>query len=94
MNNPQMSALANLLPLVFIFLIFYFILIRPQQKQQKDFKKMIEALKKNDQVVTIGGVHGTIVSVKETTFLIRVDDNTRLEIDKTAVTRLEKAASA
>lgn len=90
MNNPQMGLLANLFPLALIFLIFYFILIRPQQKQQQSFKKMVEDLKKNDQVVTIGGVHGTIVNTKEKTFIIRVDDNTRLEIDKSAVARVEK----
>ena len=93
MNNPQVGLLANLFPLALIFLIFYFILIRPQQKQQQDFKKMVEALKKNDQVITIGGVHGTIVNVKEKTFIIRVDDNTRLEIDKSAVARVEKQGS-
>lgn len=90
MNNPQMGLLANIFPLALIFLIFYFILIRPQQKQQQAFKKMVEDLKKNDQVVTIGGVHGTIVNTKEKTFIIRVDDNTRLEIDKSAVARVEK----
>ena len=86
------AGLANLLPLALIFFIFYFILIRPQQKQQKEFKQMVAALKKNDQIVTMGGVHGTIVNVKEKTFVVRVDENTRLEIDKTAVARLEKAA--
>lgn len=92
MGGPQASLLANLFPLAVIFLIFYFILIRPQQKQQKDFKKMVEGLKKNDQVVTIGGVHGTIVNVKEKTFIVRVDENTRFEIDKSAVGRVEKQA--
>jgi len=90
MGNPQMGILANLFPLALILLIFYFIMIKPQQKQQREFKKMLEGLKKNDQVVTIGGVHGTIVNVKERTFVVRVDDNTRLEIDKSAVARLVK----
>ena len=84
--------LANLFPLVIIFAIFYFILIRPQQQQQKDFKKMVDNLKKNDQIVTAGGVHGTIVNVKDKTFVVRVDENTRIEIDKTAVGRVEKQA--
>ncbi len=90
MNSPQLGMLTNLFPLVLIFAIFYFILIRPQQKQQKEFKKMVDGLKKNDQIVTIGGVHGTIVNVKEKTFVVRVDENTRFEIDKSAVARLEK----
>ena len=90
MNTAQAGMLANLFPLALIFLIFYFILIRPQQKQQKDFKKMLESLKKNDQVVTAGGIHGTIINVKEKTLVIRIDDNTRVEVDKSAVGRLEK----
>jgi preprotein translocase subunit YajC len=90
MNTAQAGMLANLFPLALIFLIFYFILIRPQQKQQKEFKKMLESLKKNDQVVTVGGIHGTIINVKEKTLVIRIDDNTRVEVDKSAVGRLEK----
>lgn len=90
MNNPQTAMLANLLPLALIFLIFYFILIRPQQKQQKEFTRMVSGLKKNDQIVTMGGIHGTIVNVKDKTLVLRVDDNTRIEVDKTAVSRLEK----
>ncbi|MBI5872765.1 MAG: preprotein translocase subunit YajC [Candidatus Omnitrophica bacterium] len=90
MANPQIGLLGNLFPLALIFLIFYFILIRPQQKQQKDFKKMVENLKKNDQIVTIGGVHGTVINVKEKTLIVRIDENTRVEIDKSAVGRVEK----
>lgn len=90
--NPQGAGLAQLFPLVLILLIFYFILIRPQQKQQKEYAKMLEGLKKNDQIVTSGGVHATIVNIKEKTFVIRIDDNVRVEIDKNAVGRLVKAA--
>ncbi|MFH1691753.1 MAG: preprotein translocase subunit YajC [Candidatus Omnitrophota bacterium] len=90
--NTQGAGLAQLFPLVLILLVFYFILIRPQQKQQKEYAKMLDTLKKNDQIVTSGGVHATIVNVKDKTFIIRVDDNVRLEIDKNAVGRLLKAA--
>ena len=79
--------------LLVIFVIFYFVLIRPQQKQQKEYKELLGNLKKNDQVVTMGGVHGTIVNLKDKTLVIRVDDDTRLEIDRTAVARKEKAAT-
>lgn len=92
MNGANPGMLSNLFPIALVFLIFYFILIRPQQKQQKEFKAMVDALKKNDEVVTIGGVYGTIVNVKDKTFIIRVDDNTRIEIDKSAVARVEKKA--
>ena len=90
MNSSQLGMMGNLFPLALIFLIFYFILIRPQQKEQKAFKKMLENLKKNDQIVTMGGIHGTIVNVKDKTFVVRIDDNARIEIDKSAVTRVEK----
>lgn len=93
MDGQQSQLLANMLPLFLIFGIFYFILIRPQQKQQKEFKQMLENLKKNDQVVTTGGIHGTIVNIKEKTLVIRVDENARLEIDKAAVGRIEKVGS-
>jgi preprotein translocase subunit YajC len=91
--DPQAQMVSSLLPIATVVLIFYVILFRPQQKQQKEFKQMLENLKKNDMIVTMGGVHGTIVNVKDKTFIIRVDDNTRLEIDKSAVGRLEKAGA-
>ena len=90
MNSSQLGMMGNLFPLALIFLIFYFILIRPQQKEQKAFKQMLANLKKNDQIVTMGGIHGTIVNVKDKTFVVRIDDNARIEIDKSAVTRVEK----
>ncbi|MCM8794886.1 MAG: preprotein translocase subunit YajC [Candidatus Omnitrophica bacterium] len=68
----------------------YFLLIRPQQKQQQALAKMQNALKKNDQVVTIGGLHGTIVNVKETVVTLRLDDNVRVDVDKSAIARLVK----
>lgn len=90
MNTAQPGMASYLFPLAIIFFIFYILLIRPQQKQEKEFKKMLEGLKKNDQIVMVSGIHGTIVHVKEKTFIIRIDDNTRIEIDKNSVARLEK----
>ena len=86
------AALTNFIPLILIFVIFYFLLIRPQKQQQKQHQQMISNLKKNDEIVTTGGIHGTIVNVKEKTFVLRVDDNARMEIDKHAVGRLVKGA--
>ena len=68
-----------------VILIFYFLIIRPQNKKQKDAKKMLAALKKGDKVVSIGGVHGTVVSVKEQSTVVKVDDNTKLEFSKSAI---------
>lgn len=90
MTPAAPNPLISFLPMVAIFLIFYFLLIRPQQKTQADHRKMVAALKKNDEIVTTGGVHGTVLNVKETTFVIRVDDNAKIEIDKDAVGRVTK----
>jgi len=90
-NVAQPNAIASLMPIIFIFGIFYFLLIRPQQKKQKDHAKMIGELKKNDEVVTNGGMHGTIVNVKDTTFVVRIDENVKIEINKSAVAYLKKS---
>jgi len=68
-----------------VILIFYFLIIRPQNKKQKEAKRMLEALKKGDKVVSIGGIHGTVVSVKDQTVVVKVDDNTKLEFTKSAI---------
>ena len=72
-------------PLLFIGVIFYFLLIRPQQKQRKEQQKLITALKTGDKVVTTGGIHGMISNVKDRTVLLKVADNVKIEIDKASV---------
>jgi len=91
MQPNSNAGMANILFLVVIFGIFYFMLIRPQQKQQKKHKEMLNNLNKNDEVVTMGGIHGTIINVKEKTFVLRVDDNVKIEIDKNAISYVAKA---
>ncbi len=83
-------AIAQFLPLIFLFVVFYFLLIRPQKKKQAEHKALIEGLNKNDEIVTVGGVHGTVINTKEKTFVIRVDDNVKFEIDKQSVAYLKK----
>ncbi len=90
-NPQQANAIVSLLPIIFIFGIFYFLLIRPQHKKQKEHENMVSGLKKNDEVVTNGGVHGTVVNVKDTTLTLRVDDNVKIEINKAAVAYLKKS---
>jgi preprotein translocase subunit YajC len=87
----SMNSLMQFVPFVFIFIIFYFLLIRPQKQQEKKHKEMISKLDKNAEIVTIAGIHGTIVGVKDKTFMLRVDDNTKIEIDKSAVARVIKS---
>jgi len=68
-----------------VFLIFYFLIIRPQNKKQKEARQMLANLKKGDRVVTIGGIRGTIQAVKDDAVVLKVDDNTKIEFNKTAV---------
>jgi preprotein translocase subunit YajC len=83
------SGIMGFLPLVAIIGIFYFLIIRPQNKKQKDTQKMLSALKKGDKIVTIGGIHGTIQSVRESTVIVRVDDNIKLEFSRSAISTVE-----
>ena len=87
------SPLVNLLPIILIFIVFYFLLIRPQKKQQDEHKKMIASLKKNDEVITAGGIHGTIVNVKENTVTLKVDDNVKVEVQKHSISSMKRKAS-
>ena len=82
-----------IIPFLLIFAVFYFLVIKPQKDQQKQHKQMVTELKKNDEVVTTGGIHGTIVNVKEKTLVIRIDDNAKMEIDREAVTVVTKKSS-
>ena len=85
--------LVQLAPLFFIGIIFYFLLIRPQQKQRKAHQALLAAVKTGDKVVTNSGIHGMIANVKEQTVLLKVADNVKIEIDKAAITGIEKADS-
>ncbi len=91
--NPGPSPLFNLMPIILIFVVFYFLLIRPQKKTQNEHKKMIASLKKNDEVITAGGIHGTVVNVKEHTVTLKVDDNVKIEVQKSGISTMKRKAS-
>lgn len=74
-----------------MFVLMYFLLIRPQQQQQKKHAEMLKKLEKNDEVVTAGGIHATIVSVGDKTATVRIADNVRIEVEKSSITQLTKA---
>lgn len=80
---------STILMMAALVAIFYFFLIRPQNKKQKETEKMLAALKKGDKVTTIGGIHGTVASVKEKTVVIRVDDNVKIEFTRSAVASVD-----
>lgn len=85
----QINPILQLVPFLFIFVIFYFMLIMPQRKQQKEHRNLLANLKKNDDVVTSSGIHGTIVNVKDTTVILRVDENVKMEVEKIAIAALK-----
>ena len=67
------------------FMIFYFVLIRPQQKKQKEARQMVEDLKEGDTVVTLSGIHGTIKKLKEDTVMLQIADNVRVKINRSSI---------
>ena len=75
----------SFLPMILIIIVFYFFMIRPQMKKAKDHKKYIEELKRGDKVITTAGIHGRIVDITDTTFLIEVESGTKIRFDKSAV---------
>ena len=86
------SSLFSFLPLVAIIAIFYFLILRPQNRKQKETQRMLSALKKGDRVVTIGGIHGVIQSLKENTVIVKVDENVKLELNRSAISGVSSQA--
>lgn len=92
-GQQGVNQLASLFPLVIIFVIFYFLLIRPQKKQEKERQKMLNNLAKNDEVVTTGGIHGTIVNIKDKSVILRIDENVKIEVERSCIGYVKKAQS-
>lgn len=93
-STPTVNPIVNLVPMVIIFVIFYFMLIRPQKTKEKEHQKMLSSLNKNDEVVTSSGIHGTIMNVKDKTLTLRIDDNVKIEIDKSCIAYVKKTQAA
>lgn len=83
MNFSQVSG--QLLPFVLIIVVFYFFMIRPQMKRQKELRKFREGLKKGDKIVTTGGIYGTVAEVKDDSIIIEIADSVKVKMDKSAV---------
>ncbi len=82
--------IVTILPFVLIFVIMYFVLFRPQKKRQQEQQRLISSLKTGDRVVTNAGIHGLIANVKETTVMLKVADNVKIEMEKSAITNVLK----
>jgi preprotein translocase subunit YajC len=88
------NPIASFVPLILIFIIMYFILFRPQMRKQKEQQQLVSTLKTGDRVVTASGIHGLISNVKETTVILKVADNVKIEIEKSAVTNVLKTTES
>lgn len=80
-----MQQIGQFLPMILIIVVFYFFMIRPQMKKAKDHKKYVEELKKGDKIITTSGIHGKIVDMNDTTFVVDVDSGTKIRFDKSAI---------
>ncbi len=80
-----MDQISQFLPMLLIIVVFYFFMIRPQMKKAKDHKKFVEELKKGDKVITTSGIHGKIVDLNDTTFLIEVESGTKIRFEKSSI---------
>jgi preprotein translocase subunit YajC len=88
-QSGGLGGLTQLLPIVLIIAVFYFLLIRPQQKRQRQLQETISSLKIGDRVITTGGIIGVITTVRDTSFLIRSADKTILEIARSAIADID-----
>jgi preprotein translocase subunit YajC len=86
------NLLGMLWPFLLMFAVFYFLLIRPQQKKSKARNQMLSAVKKGDKIVTIGGVHGTIVEITDDIVVLRVNDATKMTFDRSAINSITNSA--
>ncbi|MCC6180343.1 MAG: preprotein translocase subunit YajC [Bacteroidia bacterium] len=87
-GGAEGNPIAQIIPLVLIIVVFYFFMIRPQMKKQKETKKYIESLKVNDKILTIGGIYGTVNKINEDgTIIMAVEDGTKMKISKNAISQ-------
>lgn len=84
-QSQQPDMLTSLLPFVLLFAAMYFLIIAPQRKKQKQHQKMVEELKSGTDILTTGGIYGTVTNVKDDRFVVKIAENTKIEIAKSAV---------
>ncbi len=84
------SMISTVVMFSLIIFIFYFMIIRPQQKRAKERQSLLEGVKKGDKIITVGGVHGTVVGMEEKTLLIEISDGVKVKYEKTAVSTINR----
>lgn len=90
-GDPITSLIASLLPLVLIIVVFYFLLIRPQQKRAKEHRQMLENLKRGDKVITVGGIYGVVESINPNTVVLKIAENVKVKFSKQSIVALRPA---
>ena len=93
-QGQQGGGYSGLIMIALIFVVFWLFFIRPQNKKQKEEQKFRESLQKGDDVVTIGGIHGKVVEVKATTIMISIDNNVKIEVEKSAISAIPSQTAA
>ncbi len=89
-ETPKGSAFGGLLPLILIFFVFYFLLIRPQQKKVREHQKLLNALKRGDEVITSGGIHGIITTIKGDVVDLKIAEGVKMVISKSAIATVRR----
>ena len=85
------SIFSALVPILLVFLIFYFMILRPQQKKQKEREKLLSSVEKGDKVVTVGGMHGTVIGIEEKTVLVQIADDVKVKFERSAISSINRA---
>ena len=91
--NPQGSTFGMFLPMIFVFVIFYFLLIRPQSKQRKKHQELLKGLKKGDEAVTASGIHGKVAGIADNVVTFEIAENVRIKIDKQQVAAIKAVSN-
>ena len=86
--SAQPNPIISFVPMIVVIGILYFLIIRPQQKQSKEHRAMVDNLKSGDRVVTQGGIHGTVVSIKSGIVQVKIADNVRVDVNRTAISQV------
>lgn len=84
-TDGMASLVSSLLPFLLIIVVFYFLILRPQQKRQKNRQKLLEGVQKGDKIITSGGIYGTVEGMEDNTVLVKIADNVKVKMEKTAI---------
>jgi preprotein translocase subunit YajC len=80
--------IGSLLPFILIIAVFYFLILRPQQRRQKERQKLLESVKRGDKVILSGGIHGTVEGLEDKTVLVKISDNTKVKVERSGITSI------